>query len=416
VTTGTVMTIVSPSTFPDGDHVPFHQPASLTQSRAARLAVLLLIVSLAAACRSSAVAAGHDAGPALGDAFRSKLRAAVGHAAQDELHRAFVRTRTVRLTGGRLGGLDRLTVAGDGLFVTSDLHTPAVSLFGADGRFMRRLGGKGLSPGRYQLPSGVGAIDGRRLAVLDFDPKRINVFDLSGDLVGSTAYSMHSFSGQALSASPDGTLSVFGVSSPGGRRGADSRLIHQFTAEGVHIRSVLPLPDDLPQWASSYLEPSLSHSPGGLRVALALRYQPYLVAADGRIESARLKAPPTFRGPASAFEPRAAVPAAASAPPNEETKRRFYLAYQDWRLSWTPVESVAAVGDTLIVQYQTFDPLRYTLDLWSIADEPVLLDQVHTNLRLLSVGPDGTCLFRENVDGKAVIEPSIVVATLKPRR
>lgn len=84
-----------------------------------------------------------------------------------------------------LGGIDKMQVCGEGIFVLDMFQTKSLYLFAADGKLIRRIGGVGNGPGEY-----IGAYDftldtaGREVYVLDADRQRVNVYDIaSGQFV-----------------------------------------------------------------------------------------------------------------------------------------------------------------------------------------------------------------------------------------
>jgi hypothetical protein len=89
-----------------------------------------------------------------------------------------------------------------------------------------------------------------------------------------------------------------------------------------------------------------------------------------------------------------------------------YKFVQSWRLNWTPIVSLAVWGDNLFIQYQTFNPLRYTLDVWSISTKK-LKTTARTNYLLLNRGLDNNFYFLKNLEAKEQNNYEIIRAQIK---
>jgi len=62
--------------------------------------------------------------------------------------------------------------------------------------------------------------------------------------------------------------------------------------------------------------------------------------------------------------------------------------------------SEASVGDKVLVEYQTFDKLRYTVDVWSRSSKTII-KSVKTNRLMLTRSDDGHVYFLNNLENKA---------------
>lgn len=70
-----------------------------------------------------------------------------------------------------------------GEILVLDGHASEIRVFGADGDFLRTLGGPGEGPGELSRPAGM-AVDGTRVVVMNWGNARYTIFDLdTGDLV-----------------------------------------------------------------------------------------------------------------------------------------------------------------------------------------------------------------------------------------
>jgi hypothetical protein len=94
-----------------------------------------------------------------------------------------------------------------------------------------------------------------------------------------------------------------------------------------------------------------------------------------------------FITPATPFDPNIT-------PRNDE---EAYWLINDWQASWTPIKALIATSDHLFVQYQTFNPLRYTLDVWTLAPCRRIA-RLQTNSLLLDAGKDGSLYFLTNLE------------------
>jgi hypothetical protein len=79
-----------------------------------------------------------------------------------------------------LGLISGIDFAPDGSFVLTDVHSSQVRRYDAGGRLQRRMGRRGYGPGEFQMPM-FPVIDARgRIHVLDLQQPRITVFDADG--------------------------------------------------------------------------------------------------------------------------------------------------------------------------------------------------------------------------------------------
>lgn len=363
--------------------------------RRRRIAVAALVVGMAVACtetdspRSGAAAPGEPL-------FERHLERAYATRTRDEFLQYYRVTRHLPLHGKVVRSLQRVAASAEGILVT-DLILRRVFLFDAAGGYVREFGSPGRNPGQLTFPTM--AIDGAadRVLVSEFEPRRISEFSATGGFLRSFSYSGGFFSVANLARSRRaGTLQLIGYS----ERNAGT-LNHTYLSDGTALESSVILPADIPPWMRGFIEPVVTRA-GEPLMALSCHYGAWRL---DELKKARqelvLVAPRTFRTPT---ERLAMVPADAQ----EKSLDENYRTYQEWRLSWTPIEAIALVGNELLIEYQTFDPLRYTVDVWNIANRPHLVNSFKTNYLILSETLDGELLLRAAMDGKDVANPMLL--------
>ena len=373
--------------------------------------VALLILALAAAglqCGGRRRAA--DAGAQSTVAVKSKnFKRALDMARQsepdDQLGRVADVVGKVRLSGKRLDSLDELRVLGDGALVALDAERQAVEMFDGSGEFRRDIGAKGGRPGNYNWPSGVAEAAGGDIAVSDFQAHRVNLFSKDGAFSRSFIYTAQQYSAQRiLYDGPTKSFYLFGNrwQHDGENRVTGADLVHKYNEAGEYVASYLPFPG----WAKGldlygHDSPALDVQGGDLYVALPFEYKVYKLTPRGELTCLLEGAQPEFKAPETGIVWR-------EGSGNSER----LLHWQDWRLTWTPIVGLVVDGDRMLVQYQTFNPARYTLDVWSLAGARKLASAT-TNRLLLSKGPDGSVYFLSNLDTKGQDEYEVLRARLK---
>lgn len=338
----------------------------------------------------------------------AKFSAALNRASQssqaDEFSTAFKSNAKLTLPSGRIRNLNRFNVGHDGTMLIVDLDRIQVENYDNSGKFIRSIGAKGGRPGEYTYPSDAVEMDEQTVAVSDFQNRRVNIYSQDGQFLRSFIYTPQIFSAQRL-LYDDATKSfyLFGnrwqTDDDGKPTGA--QLIHKYSAEGDFVASFLPFPDKAkPLDLYTYDEPSMSTANGNVFVALPFDYTIYQLTSKGELSTYLSETNSSFKAPSEGFE-------VASKEGGELSKR-----LQDWQLTWTPIRSLIVHGDKLLVQYQTFNPLRYTIDIWSLATKNKL-STVHTNHALLTSGQDRYLYFLDNLDARGQEQYGIIRATLE---
>jgi DNA-binding beta-propeller fold protein YncE len=93
--------------------------------------------------------------------------------------------RTIRRVGPPFHRPTNLAIAPDGTLLVADGYGNArIHRFSADGRLMHSWGSPGGGPGQFNLPHGIAVDRNARVYVADRENNRIQIFGLSGEIVG----------------------------------------------------------------------------------------------------------------------------------------------------------------------------------------------------------------------------------------
>lgn len=313
----------------------------------------------------------------------------------------------VSLPGGRIKNLGQLRVGRDGTIMVVDYERKLAEVYDRGGRFVRQVGGTGNEPGAHVWPSDVAETDGGRVAVSDFQTHRVNLFEGDGSFQSSFIYTPQNFSAQSM-LYDDVTRSfyLYGNRWQNDEAGqlVGAELVHKYSEGGDFIASYLPFPDAAkPLDLYAYDHPAMDIARGNLFVTLPFDYTVYRLTPEGQLSTFLKGSGDAFRPPASGLVAKQRTPAEA------------YRYVQNWRLTWTPISGLASDGDTLLVQYQTFDPLRYTVDLWSAATGKKIAS-VKTNYAVLTKGRDGYVYLLKNLESKGQESYELIRAKFRPSK
>ena len=169
------------------------------------------------------------------------------------------------------------------------------------------------------------------------------------------------------------------------KRTAD--LVHTYDKSGHYQKSVLRFPDrflPLNLIACDTPEVYADSAANTVYIALPFDYKVYSLAPSEKISSIINEKPARFREPATRCDPKA----------GPEGVKEF----QSWLLTWTPIVAIWQDGAYFLIEYQTFDPLRYTVDVRDLHTHR-LLAQLGTNYRYLTTDTLGQEWFVRDVDG-----------------
>lgn len=350
--------------------------------------------------------AGAQAPPAQPDRFDAALEGA-RQGGGDELTNFFLVDSEVALPGTQINNLGQLRVGRDGTMMVVDFDRRSAEAYDRGGQFLRRIGGAGNEPGLQVWPSDVAETEDGRVAVSDFQGHRVNFFSGDGAFRSSFIYTPQNFSAQSM-LYDDVTRSFYlygnrWQNDEAGRVvGAD--LVHKYSGDGEFVASYLPFPDGAkPLDLYSYDHPAMDIAGGSLFVALPFDYTVYRLEPGGQLTTFLKGEGAAFKAPATGIEVKPRTPAEA------------YRYIQNWRLTWTPISALVCDGERLLVQYQTFDPLRYTVDVWSVTTRKRLA-AFKTNYAVLTNGRDGYVYLLRNLETKGQGRYEVVRAKFKPSK
>ena len=336
-----------------------------------------------------------------------RFAAALDQARHEPQQDGFLKTFQVRgklsLAGEQISNLNQLRVNHDRTLAVIDYERQRAALFDETGRAAQALGGVGNEPGSHVWPSDAAeTVDG--IAVADFKGHRVNLFSRAGQFQSSFTYTPQNFSAQRL-LYDDGAHAFYLLGNRwtfnenGQVTGAE--LVHKYSDSGEFVASYFPFPEQAKAIdLYNYDSPATDLASGDLFVALPFDYTIYRLTRAGEFVPYLSGGSPAFKAPAAALDLK-------GVPPTES-----YQRVQSWRLTWTPINNLAVADGKLFVQYQTFDPLRYTLDVWSLATKKKTAT-VKTNYALLTKDAAGNLYFLENLEAKGQARYDIICAKLK---
>ena len=335
------------------------------------------------------------------DQFNIALNRAIEHGSTDEMSKAFQITKRITLSEGRVQNLSKVMPKSDGSMLILDIGRKQVELYDGSGRFLRQIGESGQKPGSHEFPSDVSEVEGGDVAVCDFAAHRVNVFSADGDFLRSFIYTPQHFSASRMVFDRDtGSYFLFGNRWENNEQGKTSgaTLVHKYSTNGEFISSYLPFPDDAKRLdLYTYDEPLADVSNKELYVTLPFNYTIYRLTPDGQLEEFIKGGIEGFRAP--------------STPLDVEKSTDPTTVLNNWRMTWTPIDSLVVNNGYLMVQTQTFDPLRYTIDFWSLSTKRRVA-QIKTNRAILASTKDGDLYLLDNIDVKGQTQYVILRAKL----
>jgi hypothetical protein len=248
------------------------------------------------------------------------------------------------------------------------------------------------------LPTGIARLGDTELAILDFRPARISVFSVDGTFHHSQLYTHLRFSGVQLAFLPEHkTYILFGNN--------NGRLINAVrAADTTLLTSQLRLPDEAHHpWAYRYYEPAVATSRETIYIVFPFSDAVYRLANGVTLSQIATILPGTYRPPHTDMDE----------PTPGETSEHHYQRFQTWRLQFTAPDGIAVSHGQLLVSTQTFDPLRYTVEIFDVHTFRRMAT-FHTNHELLCSDLDGVLYFREAAD--ASTDGSEALLEFSPRQ
>ena len=347
-----------------------HARNCLKRLRSPLIAVAIFVASLGISTAYNSYEGKREARPEV-SFTQLKLEAqALAHSSQDEISGIIADRRQVTLDAvASLTGVSSLRIGPSEELLVLDTVGQRAVRFGPDGKLLGPLGTGtiGTHPGDFLFPSGIDP-HGQHILVSDFKQSRVSELSPRGVFEDSFSIANERYSAKALFSPADGSH----VYVCGNRYSAGLTTIHSYSSTGQYEASLLPLP----AWAQALnldafndCLPALSEN--RTLVAFPYEYKIYELARD---VAAALPLPP----PSSYRKPMRPLVFA------KVDRSRYRSVFETWKTEWTPLEAIALAGrDTLAVQYKTYNPLRYTLDMWSLQTSR-LIKTIRTNQRLLT--------------------------------
>ena len=382
-----------------------HRVLNFLGARWRELSVMLLImqVVLAVGCNTAKQRSlQKDRLTSQSNAYSLALQGAKDNASTDELESIFKVKARVLLSGQNIKSLSLLRVKQDSTLLVVDNERRVAEAYDPSGAYTGTVGEVGNGPGKQLWPSDVIEVANQSVAVSDFQAHRVNVFANDGQFRSSFIYTPQNFSAQRMVYdAANGCFFLFGnrwqTSDNGEISGAD--LLHKYDQNGQFIASYFPFPEKAKSLdLYSFNSPAIDLSDGVLYIALPFDYTVYRLDKSGEMKA-------LFQGANTAFK-EPTVKLETEKIPREDA----YNYVQTWRLGWTPILALARINDHLLIEYQTFDKLRYTIDVWSLASGNIV-KSIKTNHLMLNRGADGYIYFLDNLENRGQSQYEILQST-----
>lgn len=312
-------------------------------------------------------------------------------ASKDEFDKFFITKAVISFSGNDIEHLSKLNVGKTGAIYVCDFDNRRISGYDSSGNNIKLIGKAGNEPGSHVFPTDAVEFNNSSVAVPDFSGHRVNIFSSDGSFKSSFIYTPQNFSAQRLVFNEaNDSFYLFGnrwqTNMEGVTVGSD--LMHKYSSSGEYLMSSLPFPEDYKALdLYNYSFPMTDVSGGAIYVVLPFDYTIYRVDANDNLSV-------FLKGNKNGFKPPSVKMDATKVPRPEA-----YKAAQAWELTWTPIVGLAVMGDDLLIQYQTFNPLRYTIDVWSTSSKK-LKKTFSTDHLLLGRGQDNNFYFLTNLESK----------------
>lgn len=368
--------------------------------------LLLLLVCPLLGCNSATSPSRETqaAAPNKYEEYADALAAAESGAANDEFERYLSDVGSISIAGEDILHLNRFRVARDGSILVCDFERKVVLRFDSQGKNKTTIGTNDNAPGGYVFPTDVVETKDSSIAIPDFQGYRVNLFGMDGTFRSSFIFSPQSFSAQQLIVNDQNdSFYLFGnrwqYDGDGNRIGAD--LIHKYTASGDYLGSFLDFPERfkaLDLYNNSFTLSDIAD--GTVYTMLPFDYSIYQLSSDDKLSVFLKGGTKDYREPQTKLDSQKA--------PRSES----YQVFQEWALTHTPLVALVVSGDKLFVEYQTFNPLRYTIDIWSRSTRK-LTGTFRTNRLLLGRGEGNSLYFLNNIEAR--MQHEYVISKAEPK-
>lgn len=322
----------------------------------------------------------------------------------DELSKFFKLEGKLLLPDQTIKDINRFEVSHNGTIFALDIKESKLNVYSRDGEFRNSIGGKGGEPGKFIFPTGISILNKNQIAVVDFKAHRVNKFQEDGIFLGSFIYSPQNFSAlNLLYNESDSSFLLLGERHERDDTGKESKItyLHQYSGDGEFRGSVAPATMKVNESSIDYIAEFFCRTYNDQQyVVFHNDYSVYQIDQSG---SASI----FIRSNNNSFIPPRFFP-------SNEDLRQGQAALKNWRLTWTPIEQVEIYKDHLVIQYQSFNPLRYTVDIWDLRSKSQVAS-FKTNHKLLTVGKDGYLYFLGNLDNTEQKTYEIIRAASKSK-
>ncbi len=282
------------------------------------------------------------------------------NSAADEIGRFLNNISRMTISSGDLTNVFRVATLNSSEIAVLDGGTMLVHRVKTDGTDVAILGGHGREPGHYISPSDLITIP-TGVAVVDFTTHRVIRYDTAGKFAGSFIYTPQGFSGsRILYDQHANTFALFGnrwksvyVSGQ-----PTSDLVHLYKNDGTFVKSAFEFPsrlmplglinDDAPVTSSD--------EAGNMYFMLPFEYTIHVISPSGSVSDLLSSSVHTFHAPTTPLH----------------LEDRDLAKFHSWELQWTPIRALVIDHGVALVEYEAFDRLRYTVDVWRLSDHTKL--------------------------------------------
>jgi hypothetical protein len=279
------------------------------------------------------------------DAFTPALVAAKAASTADPFSRVFRVVSRCSFPSELVGrDAERATVRSDGSVVIVNRVKNNVGLYKSDGMQMSEIGGKGREQGYLRMARDAASVGDSEIGVSDFR-SRILIYSTTGSLRRSLLFSRQKFScSRVVYDDISRRFMLFGNTAD------HTSSVHEYSDSGQYLRSFVPLErDEIDKRLISYVEWAVDSDNGIVYTAVPFLNAVHALYPDGS-ERVITPAAENFKPPSTMFRIGDIVPA------------DFARYLHNWVLESTPIVNIAVVHHKwLLVQTQTFSPLRYTI-------------------------------------------------------
>jgi len=370
------------------------------------LSLISIIFTCFISCRSSKFASteGKNQAETIFAEYSNAIATAEKLSDNEEFDKLFLNKGIVTLKGNEIKNLSQFRVGKNGNIYICDYDQKLVNQYDSLGNNVTSIGNTGNKPGSHVFPTDVAEIQNSSIAIADFQGHRVNVFSKDGSFDSSFIYTPQNFSAQrVIYNNANDSYYLFGNRWETNENdeiiGAD--LLHKYSSKGDYLTSHLQFPDEAKALdLYSYDSPASDLNEGNIYLALPFDYTVYRLTAKDELSVFLKGDKPDFVTPKTKMSASKVNPADS------------YKLFQTWRLKWTPIVSLAVLNGKLLVQYQSFNPLRYTIDVWSIPTKK-LETTIKTNYMLLNRGLDNNLFFLKNLESKEQATYEIIRAEIR---